>query len=109
MFGVHIMSYELRRVIGHNIVKTDEWDKHDIKLSTQIFILSDEEFSFLKKLEEENEYKYIKYDNIIYLDRMPSRLEEGINQKLFIEDYTNNLNRKFFISYYYKEVEDEQR
>ena len=97
--------YVLQRIINHQAKYSNEWEEHSIRKSILKFYLSDEEFEFLQELPRE--YKYHEFDNEFYIDRHPAILEEGIDNKEFIEDYKNHLNDKFFVAYEYHKIDDE--
>lgn len=96
--------YELTRLISHAVRISDTWEEHTIKKSTESFLLTDEEFKFLYDLPRE--YNYHEFDNEFYIDRHPNILEEGIDNKEFIEDYKTHLSDKFFVLYAYKKVDE---
>lgn len=92
----------LRRIIIHGVVQTDNWDEHVLRLSTQSIEMSDEDFEKLKLISQKNRYDYIDDNNknIICLDIHPDIIKEKIKNKDFINDYKDNINKKFFISYW---------
>ena len=98
-----IKMYVLQRIIYHSIKTSNTWEEHLVKKDLTLFYLTDEEFNFLQELPKE--YKYHEFDNEFYIDRHPSILEEGIDNKEFIEDYKNHLTDKFFVAYTYYQLE----
>ena len=96
--------FQLQRIIKHDVMQSDNWEEHNIRKDSKVFLLSNEEFDFLQNLPKE--YNYHEFDNEFYIDRHPSILEEGLDNIDFIEDYKENLTAKFFVLYEYKEVED---
>ena len=66
------------------------------------FLLSDEQFDFLRNLQVE--YDYILADNVILIDRHPSVLENHVPEDL-LNDYINHMNDKFSVLYEYKQVD----
>lgn len=89
----------------HNVQFSDYWEKHQIVKSNMVFLLTDEEFMFLRELPRE--YQYEEFDNEFYVDRHPSVLREGIDNEEFIQDYEEHLSDKFFVLYEYKKVEED--
>lgn len=98
--------FSVRRLITHDVRISDEWEEHRIKKSSAVFLLTDEEFMYLKELPRE--YKYHEFDNEFYVDRHPSLLREGIDNKEFLEDYEQHLTDKFFVLYEYQMVEEDE-
>lgn len=95
--------YQLRRLNSYVIHQHKDWEEHIINKSNAIFDITDEEFNFLLTLVQE--YDYILVDNVICIDRNPSFLKEKINDA-FIQDYADNLNRKFYVLYEYRKVDN---
>lgn len=95
--------FTLRRLISHGVKVSDNWEEHQIRKSSAVFLLTDEEFMFLRELPRE--YNYHEFDNEFYVDRHPSVLREGVDNEEFLQDYENHLSDKFFVLYEYKEVE----
>lgn len=98
--------FTVRRLIVHNVRVSDEWEEHTIKKSSAVFLLTDEEFMFLRNLPRE--YKYHEFDNEFYVDRHPSLLREGIENEEFLQDYEQHLTDKFFVLYEYQMVEEDE-
>lgn len=89
----------------HNVKIADDWEEHIIKKSSAVFLLTDEEFVFLKELPQE--YIYHEYDNEFYVDRHPSILREGIDNEEFLQDYEEHISDRFFVLYEYKKVDED--
>ncbi len=100
--------FKLTRILDYHVDYADDWTRHVIRLSNKFFIFEDEEYEKLKLLESENEYDYVRHNNIIKLDKSPRILEDYGFSDDFIQDYSNHLNSKFFISYLVQSDIDER-
>ena len=95
--------YKIRRLNSYMIHQHQDWEEHIVNKSNAIFDITDQEFEFLSTLKQE--YDYVLVNNVLCIDRNPSFLKGHINDA-FLQDYADNLNRKFYVLYEYQKVED---
>lgn len=94
--------YLLCRLCSYVIEQHDLWEKHIVHKTKTKFLLSDEQFDFLRNLQVE--YDYTLADNVILIDRHPSVLENHVPEN-FLNDYINHINDKFSVLYEYRQVD----
>lgn len=95
--------YNLYRVMQYGIDISDNWTHYSIRISNDPFAISDEEKKQLDELEKE--YDYHPFPNVIFVDRVPSKVAEVIDNPNFIADYEQHLSDKFFVCYLYEVIE----
>lgn len=97
--------YALTRLIRRVVKQSDNWVEYIKRYDnpTNVIYISDEDFDYLESLPRE--YDYITYDNELYIDRHPSLLEEQIESRELIDDYSEHMSDKFFVLYEYEKVE----
>lgn len=107
MRGLNKM-YRLRRIIAHTKETTSQTEIHKLVIdTTESFIVTDNEYQRLLDIQEGYEYEYLdlQYDNILCLDRHPSIIENVVTNSNFVNNYQQNINDKFFISYIVERVD----
>lgn len=93
--------YKLRRIINFEAFEAKDYESISMVIDKNSFFLSDSDMDKLKQIQNENEYTYFDFDNILHFDKTPHFVSKFIDNKDFIEDYSSNLNNKHYISYYY--------